>query len=74
MPPFKQRYVFDSTYYKPGGPVYLYISGETSVESRLSNLETGIIQILMNATGGAGRDHRKPLLRRQLSLHQPHDG
>lgn len=51
---FKQRYVFDSTYYKPGGPVYLYISGETSVESRLSNLETGIIQILMNATGGLG--------------------
>lgn len=51
---FKQRYVFDSTYYKPGGPVYLYISGETSIESRLSNLETGIIQILMNETGGLG--------------------
>lgn len=51
---FKQRYVFDSSYYKPGGPVYLYISGETSIESRLSNLETGIIQILMNATGGLG--------------------
>lgn len=51
---FKQRYVFDSTYYKPGGPVYLYISGETSIESRLSNIETGIIQILMNATNGLG--------------------
>lgn len=51
---FKQRYVYDSTYYKPGGPVYLYISGETSIESRLSNLETGIIQILMNATNGLG--------------------
>ena len=27
---FSQRYYFDSTYYKPGGPVYLYIGGETS--------------------------------------------
>jgi len=26
---FKQRYFFDSSYYKPGGPVYLYIGGET---------------------------------------------
>lgn len=51
---FKQRYTFDSSYYKPGGPVYLYVGGETSLESRLSNLETGIIQILMNATGGLG--------------------
>lgn len=51
---FKQRYVYDSTYYKPGGPVFLYVSGETSIESRLSNLETGIIQILMEATNGLG--------------------
>ncbi|KAK7746030.1 hypothetical protein SLS53_002752 [Cytospora paraplurivora] len=51
---FKQHYYFDSSYYKPGGPVFLYIGGETSGESRLSNLETGIIQILMNATGGLG--------------------
>ncbi|KAF2774000.1 extracelular serine carboxypeptidase-like protein [Teratosphaeria nubilosa] len=51
---FKQRYVFDATYYKPGGPVFLYIGGETSVESRESNLQTGIIQILMEATSGLG--------------------
>ena len=51
---FIQRYYFDSTYYKPGGPVYLYIGGETSGPSRFSNLETGIIQILMNATNGLG--------------------
>ncbi|KAF2090941.1 extracelular serine carboxypeptidase-like protein [Saccharata proteae CBS 121410] len=51
---FKQRYFFDSSYYKPGGPVYLYIGGETSGESRFSNLETGIIQILMEATNGLG--------------------
>ncbi|KAI9686127.1 MAG: hypothetical protein M1820_010679 [Bogoriella megaspora] len=51
---FKQRYVYDSTYYKPGGPVYLYIGGETSAESRFSNLVTGLIQILMQETNGLG--------------------
>ncbi|KAJ9201928.1 hypothetical protein DTO164E3_3366 [Paecilomyces variotii] len=51
---FKQRYVFDDTYYEPGGPVFLYIGGETSAESRYSNLQTGIIQILMQATNGLG--------------------
>ncbi|KAI4870831.1 peptidase S28 [Hypoxylon rubiginosum] len=51
---FSQRYYFDDTYYKPGGPVYLYISGETSGPSRFSNLQTGIIQILMEATNGLG--------------------
>lgn len=51
---FKQRYFFDSSYYKPGGPVFLYIGGETSGESRFSNLQTGIIQILMEATNGLG--------------------
>ena len=51
---FRQRYYFDSRYYKPGGPVYLYIGGETSGPSRFSNLETGIIQILMSATHGLG--------------------
>ncbi|KAL9069355.1 MAG: hypothetical protein Q9157_006194 [Trypethelium eluteriae] len=40
---FKQRYVYDSTYYKPGGPIFLYIGGETSVESRLENIESGTI-------------------------------
>lgn len=51
---FKQRYFFDSSYYKPGGPVFLYIGGETSGPSRFSNLETGIIQILMQEFNGLG--------------------
>ncbi|KAF3763604.1 hypothetical protein M406DRAFT_293212 [Cryphonectria parasitica EP155] len=51
---FAQRYVFDASYYKPGGPVFLYVGGETFIEERLEYLETGIIQILMNATGGLG--------------------
>jgi len=38
---FKQRYFFDDSYYKAGGPVYLYIGGETAGENRFSNLQTG---------------------------------
>jgi len=38
---FKQHYYFDSTYYKEGGPVFLYIGGETSGVGRFSNLQTG---------------------------------
>ncbi|KAF7516693.1 hypothetical protein G7054_g14050 [Neopestalotiopsis clavispora] len=51
---FKQTYYFDTSYYKPGGPVFLYIGGETSGRSRWSNMQTGIIQILMEAFGGLG--------------------
>lgn len=51
---FSQKYVFDNTYYKPGGPIFLCVGGETSVQSRFSNLENGIIQILMKATNGLG--------------------
>ncbi|KAI0480174.1 serine carboxypeptidase S28-domain-containing protein [Xylariaceae sp. FL0804] len=51
---FAQRYFVDDTYYQSGGPVFLYIGGETSGESRFSNLQTGIIQILMQETNGLG--------------------
>lgn len=51
---FPQRYYVDSTYYQPGGPVFLYIGGETSGPSRFSNMQTGIIQILMQAFNGLG--------------------
>ena len=53
---FSQKYVVDNTYFSgaANAPVFLYIGGETGLASRYSNLETGIIQILMNATGGLG--------------------
>lgn len=51
---FKQRYYFDASHYKPGGPVFLYIGGETDVPSRVSNIQTGIIQILMQQFNGIG--------------------
>lgn len=38
---FQQRYIFDHSFYRPGGPVFLYIGGETSLESRLENIQTG---------------------------------
>lgn len=49
-----QRYWFDATFYKPGGPVYLLDGGETSGEDRIPFLETGILRILAEATSGLG--------------------
>lgn len=51
---FNLRYYFDSTYYKPGGPVILLQGGETSVTGRLPYLQEGIVYQLAKATGGMG--------------------
>ncbi len=40
---FQQRYWFDASYYKNGGPVLLYIGGETAGTNRFENLQTGSI-------------------------------
>ena len=49
---FNLRYFFDATYYKPGGPVIVLESGETSVTDRLPYLQKGIAHQLAEATGG----------------------
>ncbi|KAJ7667548.1 extracelular serine carboxypeptidase-like protein [Mycena polygramma] len=52
---FVQRYVVNDTFYKPGGPVFLLDSGETSATGgRFSYLLTGVIGELAQATGGIG--------------------
>lgn len=51
---FQQRYWVNPRYYRPGGPVIVQDGGETSGETRLPNLDTGIIDILANATSGIG--------------------
>lgn len=51
---FGQRYWFDASYYKDGGPVFLLDAGETDAEGRLPFLHHGILQILSKATGGIG--------------------
>lgn len=38
---FSQRYYFDASYYKPGGPILLYLGGETSGPSRFPLMQTG---------------------------------
>jgi len=48
------RYWYDSTYYKPGGPVIALASGETSGEDRLPFLQKGILNMLVKATNGIG--------------------
>ncbi|BGP26294.1 extracelular serine carboxypeptidase [Rhodotorula toruloides] len=51
---WQQRYWFDATFYKPGGPVFLLDAGETDGEGRLPFLSQGILRILSEATGGLG--------------------
>lgn len=52
--PFNQRYWVSDRYYKPGGPVIVLDSGESSGTERLPYLQQGIVDILTNATGGLG--------------------
>ncbi|KAG8220180.1 putative extracellular serine carboxypeptidase S28 [Butyriboletus roseoflavus] len=53
---FKQRYWINTRHYVPGsgGPVIVLDGGETSGGDRLPFLDTGIVEILTNATGGVG--------------------
>ncbi|GBE84978.1 Probable extracellular serine [Sparassis crispa] len=53
---FQQRYWINTRHYRPGskGPVIVLDGGETSGEDRLPFLDTGIVEILANATGGVG--------------------
>ncbi|EUC41319.1 hypothetical protein COCMIDRAFT_8964 [Bipolaris oryzae ATCC 44560] len=51
---FNLRYWFDDTYYKPGGPVFVLLSGETSGVGRLPFLQKGIVHQVIKATNGLG--------------------
>lgn len=51
---FEQRYWVSTRYYKPGGPVFVLDSGEADATERLPYMDTGILDILTNATGGLG--------------------
>ena len=53
---WSQRYWINTRHYKPreGAPVIVIDGGETSGEDRLPFLDTGIADILANATGGIG--------------------
>lgn len=51
---FNLRYWFDKTYYKPGGPVFVLLGGETDGAGRLPFLQKGIVHQVIEATGGLG--------------------
>ena len=51
---FKQRYWVSTRYYKPGGPVFVLDGGEEDATGRLAYMDTGILDILTNATNGLG--------------------
>lgn len=51
---FNLRYWFDATYYKPGGPIFVLLSGETYGTDRLPYLQKGIVNQVAQATAGIG--------------------
>lgn len=51
---FNQRYWVSTRHYRPGGPVIVLDSGEEDATERLPYLDTGIVDILANATNGLG--------------------
>jgi hypothetical protein len=51
---FNLRYWFDASYYKPGGPVFVLLSGETDGVGRLPFLQKGIVHQVIKATNGIG--------------------
>ena len=51
---FQLRYWYDAQHYRPGGPVILLASGETSGVDRLPFLQKGLLARLAQATHGIG--------------------
>lgn len=51
---FNNRYWFDASHYKPGGPVILFVAGEAPGNYRFPLLEKGIVYQLASAHGGIG--------------------
>ncbi|KAL4864936.1 hypothetical protein BDV12DRAFT_211337 [Aspergillus spectabilis] len=51
---FNLRYWFDSSHYRPGGPVIVIAAGETSGEDRFPFLSQGIVTKLAKAYHGLG--------------------
>ncbi|KZO95036.1 peptidase S28 [Calocera viscosa TUFC12733] len=49
---WEQRYWLNDRYYTPGGPVFLFDTGEGPGEERFGVLDTGAVAILARETGG----------------------
>lgn len=51
---FQQRFWVNDRHFQPGGPVIVFDGGEGSGAERMAILDTGIVDILANATNGLG--------------------
>lgn len=51
---FNNRYWYDTSFYKPGGPVVVLQSGETDASTRLVYLQKGLLHQIVKATNGIG--------------------
>ncbi|KAI0403520.1 peptidase S28 [Xylaria palmicola] len=50
---FKQRYFVETAYYKPGGPVFLYLGGEGAIDGD-THLDASLIEQFMKRFNGIG--------------------
>ncbi|KAI9667736.1 MAG: hypothetical protein M1821_000553 [Bathelium mastoideum] len=50
---YKQRYYVETSYYKPGGPVFLYLAGEGPIDGD-THLDSSLITHLMQQFNGIG--------------------
>ncbi|KAI1346399.1 peptidase S28 [Xylaria sp. FL0043] len=50
---YKQRYFVETSYYKPGGPVFLYLAGEGPIDGD-THLDSSLITQFMKAFNGIG--------------------
>ncbi|KAF4627217.1 hypothetical protein G7Y89_g10938 [Cudoniella acicularis] len=50
---FKQRYFVETSYYEPGGPVFLYLAGEGPIDGD-THLDASLIEHLMKEFNGIG--------------------
>ncbi|KAI1816653.1 peptidase S28 [Poronia punctata] len=50
---FKHRYFLETSYYKPGGPVFLYLGGESPIDGD-THLEASLITQFMKRFNGIG--------------------
>ncbi|KAI0205619.1 peptidase S28 [Astrocystis sublimbata] len=50
---FKQRYFVETSYYKPGGPVFLYLAGEGPIDGD-THLDDSLIEHFMKLFNGIG--------------------
>lgn len=65
---FRQCYYLESSSYKPGGPIFVFICGDVPIEYYATLLESSLVQDLVQKISGYWDRPKEPLLWRELSF------